>query len=245
MIPGSKEGWLWIPIISSPHPAVLFPSSQAEPASLVHVDDVSCTTLPRPINGESCMRFDAKTDDGRGAVRSTGVSSCGGMGNGLEEGATSSGAIPLRYGDVEYAGGPRICHLGVVKTVPTLAPTRTCRATASTQGRTARYHPGIYVLRLPASCIRAHALSSRCCSGGVCGPFRDPKDDRVCGSPAAAAGRVGLRSRWTRTVGLEPPVSTCWRLLQSFEKEWVAPPAKGWLVFNRCESLALISATSM
>jgi hypothetical protein len=45
------------------------------------------------------------------------VSSCGSMQYGLDEGATSSGPIPLRCSDVEYAGGPRICHLGVVKTV--------------------------------------------------------------------------------------------------------------------------------
>src|SRR6266403_730288 len=33
---------------------------------------------------------------------------------------------------------------------------------ALTQGRTVRYHPGIYVLLPPGSCTRARALSSRC-----------------------------------------------------------------------------------
>jgi hypothetical protein len=83
--------------------------------------DVRAQHCPAP---STVMRFDAKTD-GRGAVRSTGLSSCGNMRYGLEEGATSSGATPLRYGDVEeYTGGPRICDLGVVQTVSTLAPTR-------------------------------------------------------------------------------------------------------------------------
>jgi hypothetical protein len=149
---------------------------------------MSRTTLPRPINGESCTRFDAKTN-GRGAVRSTRVSSCGSMPYGLEEGATSSGPMPLRYGDVEYAGGPRICHLGVVKTVPTLAPTHMPRdgVDAGSNGEISSWNirssaPGVVYTRTRS----VVALLLR----GVCGPFRDFQDDRVYGSPVAA--RVGL-----------------------------------------------------
>jgi hypothetical protein len=125
--------------------------------------------MPRPISGESCMRFDAKTD-GRGAVRSTGVSSCGGMPYGLEEG-TSSGPIPLRYGDVGYAGGPHICHLGVVKTVSTLAPTRMPRdgVDAGSNGEISSWNirssaPAVVYMRTRS----VVALLFR----GVCGPFR-------------------------------------------------------------------------
>jgi hypothetical protein len=108
---------------------------------------------------------------------------------GLEEGATSSGPTPLRYGDVEeYAGGPRICHLGVVKTVATLAPTHMPRdgVDAGSNGEISSWN-----IRSSAPVV----VSTRTRSvvallfRGVCGPFRDPKDDRVCGSPAAAAQR--------------------------------------------------------
>jgi hypothetical protein len=120
MVPESKEGCGSNHLLPAPCRSFPFlPSGTGESCAC----GCPCTTFPRPIKGESCMCLDAKTD-GRGAVRSTGVSSCGSMRYGLEEGATSSGPIPLWYGDVGYAGGPRICHFGVVKTVPTLAPTR-------------------------------------------------------------------------------------------------------------------------
>jgi hypothetical protein len=145
-------------------------------------------TPPLPISGESCPRFDTKAD-GRGTDRSTGVSSYGSMRYGLDDGATPSEPAPLRYGDDEYVGGPRICHFGVVKTVPTLAPTRTPRdgVDVGSNGDPSSWNirssaPGVVYTRTRS----VVALLLR----GVCGPFRDPTDDRVCGSPAAA--RVGL-----------------------------------------------------
>src|SRR6266567_9400875 len=67
MNPRIRRG-LWIPIISSPHPAVLFPSFQAELGSLVHVDvraqrclaplmaSLACVSMPRPTT--VVVRFD-------------------------------------------------------------------------------------------------------------------------------------------------------------------------------------------
>src|SRR5580693_3880149 len=57
------------------------------------------TAPPRPISGDSCPRFDGKTD-GRGADRSTGVSSCSNMRYEPDDGAPSPpspspGSAPL------------------------------------------------------------------------------------------------------------------------------------------------------
>ena len=84
------------------------------------------TAAPRPVNGESCMRFDA--NGGRGADRSTGVSSC--------KDDVRNGLLPSRCGEggawcvavavvvVVDGSAARICHFGVANTEPTLAPTR-------------------------------------------------------------------------------------------------------------------------
>lgn len=146
------------------------------------------TTLPRPINGDSCPRLDGKLD-GRDWDRSTGVSSCGSMRNGLDDGATSPGPVPLRYGDDEAIGGTRICHLGVAKTELTLAPTRIPRdgVDVGSNGEISSWNmrssaPGVVYTRTRS----VVALLLR----GVWGPFRDPKDDRVYAS--AVAARAGL-----------------------------------------------------
>jgi hypothetical protein len=77
----------------------------------------------------------------------------------------------------------------LVKTVPTLAPTRMPRdgVDAGSNGEISSWNirssaPGVVYTRTRS----VVALLLR----GVCGPFRDPKDDRVYGSPAAS--RVGL-----------------------------------------------------
>jgi hypothetical protein len=133
------------------------------------------------------VRFDGKTDDGRGADRSTGVSSCGSTWNGLDDDCappplllppSPPGSVPSRYGDDAYVGGTRICHFGVVKTELTLAPTRTPRdgVDAGSNGETSSWNmrssdPGVVYTRTRP----VVALLLR----GVCGPFRDPRDERV------------------------------------------------------------------
>ena len=153
--------------------------------------DCPRTTPPRPINGDSSTRFDGKTDDGRGADRSTGVSSCeGSTWNGLDDCCApplpplNRSSVPSRYGDDDpYVGGTRICHLGVAKTELTLAPTRTPRdgVDAGSKGETSSWNmrssdPGVVYTRTRP----VVALLLR----GVCGPFRDPWDDRVYTSMA-------------------------------------------------------------
>jgi hypothetical protein len=84
----------------------------------------------------------------------------------------------------------------LVKTVPTLAPTRMPRdgVDVGSNGEISSWNirssvPGVVYTRTRS----VAALLLR----GVCGPFRDPKDDRVYGSPVAswvglAFGVIGL-----------------------------------------------------